>query len=116
MTKHAKNSNHLQAIDLPRTMAVEIPLPLLEAFGSIESSFFELCINSGQQVLQAMMEQDREDLCGLRWKRDPARPVRCGSSGTKTCSTREGNVPEPVDLLGKRAAAPSPSVCYGRGA
>ena len=42
MTKHAKNSNHLQAIDLPKTMAVEIPVPLLEAFGSIESSFFEL--------------------------------------------------------------------------
>ena len=67
MTKHAKSSNYLQAIDLPKTMAVEIPLPLLEAFGSIESSFFELCINSGQQVLQAMMEQDREDLCGPRW-------------------------------------------------
>ena len=73
MTKHAKSSNHLQAVDLPKTMAVEIPLPLLEAFGSIESSFFELCIDSGQQVLQAMMEQDREDLCGPRWKRDPDR-------------------------------------------
>jgi hypothetical protein len=52
MTKHAKNSNHLQAVDLPKTMAVEIPLTLLEAFGSIESSFFELCIDSGQQVLR----------------------------------------------------------------
>ncbi len=80
MTKHARNSNHLQAVDLPRTMAVEISLPLLETFGSIESSFFELCIDSGQQVLQAMMEQDREDLCGLRWKRDPER--RAGRAGT----------------------------------
>jgi len=52
MTKNARNSNHLQAVDLPRMMAVEIPLPLLETFGSIESSFFELCIDSGQQVLQ----------------------------------------------------------------
>jgi len=80
MTKHAKNLNHLQAVDLPKTMAVEIPLPLLEAFGSIESSFFELCIDSGQQVLQAMMEQDREDLCGPRWKRDADR--RAGRAGT----------------------------------
>ena len=80
MTKHAKNLNHLQAVDLPKTMALEIPLPLLEAFGSIESSFFELCIDSGQQVLQAMMEQDREDLCGSRWKRDPDR--RAGRAGT----------------------------------
>jgi hypothetical protein len=37
MTKHAKNSNHLQAVDMPKTMAVEIPLPLLEAFGEIEN-------------------------------------------------------------------------------
>jgi len=61
MTKHAKISNHLQAIDLSKTMVVEIPLSLLGAFANIESSFFELCIDSGQQVLQAMMEQDRED-------------------------------------------------------
>ena len=80
MTKHAKNSNHLQAVDLPKTMTVEIPLPLLEVFGGIESSLFELCVDSGQQVLQAMMEQDREDLCGPRWKRDPER--KAGRAGT----------------------------------
>jgi hypothetical protein len=57
MTKHARNSKHLQAVDLPKTMAVEIPLPLLGAFANIEKSFFELCIDSGQQVLTAMMEQ-----------------------------------------------------------
>jgi len=80
MTKHAKNSNHLQAVDLPKTMTVEIPLPLLEVFGGIESSLFELCVDSGQQVLQAMMEQDRENLCGPRWKRDPER--KAGRAGT----------------------------------
>jgi len=80
MTKHAKNSRHLQAVDQPTTMAVEIPLPLLGAFANIEKSFFELCIDSGQQVLQAMMEQDREDLCGPRWKRDPDRAA--GRGGT----------------------------------
>jgi transposase-like protein len=99
MTKHAKNSSHLQAVDLPKTMAVEIPLPLLEAFGSIESSFFELCIDSGQQVLQAMMEQDREDLCGPRWKRDPER--RAGRAGT----TRSE-----VTLGGRRISIPRPRV------
>ena len=64
MTKHAKKSDHLQAVEGPSTMAVEIPLPLLGAFANIENSFFELCIDAGQQVLGAMMEQDREDLCG----------------------------------------------------
>jgi transposase-like protein len=80
MTKHAKKSAHLQAVDLPKTTIVEIPLPLLDAFASIESSYFDLCVRSGQQVLGAMMEQDREDLCGPRWKRDPDR--RAGRSGT----------------------------------
>ena len=80
MTKHAKKSNHVQAIELPKTTNVEIPLPLLVAFAGIESSYFDLCVHAGQQVLDAMMEQDREDLCGPPWKRDPDR--RAGRSGT----------------------------------
>jgi len=99
MTKHARNSTHLQAVDLPKTMAVEIPLPLLGAFANIERSFFELCIDSGQQVLQAMMEQDREDLCGPRWKRDPDR-----SAG------RGGTTQSEVTLGGRRIAIKRPRV------
>jgi putative transposase len=99
MTKHAKKSDHLQAVDLPKTMAVEIPLPLLGAFTDIERSFFELCIDAGQQVLGAMMEQDREDLCGPRWKRDPDR--RAGRAGT----TRSE-----VTLGGRRIPIPRPRV------
>jgi hypothetical protein len=37
MTKHAKNSNHLQAVDSPTTIAVKVPLPLLGAFANIRS-------------------------------------------------------------------------------
>jgi len=99
MTKHAKNSSHLQAVELSKTMAVEIPLPLLGAFANIEKSFFELCIDSGQQVLQAMMEQDREDLCGPRWKRDPDR-----SAG------RGGTTQSEVTLGGRRIAIKRPRV------
>jgi putative transposase len=94
MTKHAKKSNHLQAVDLPKTMAVEIPLPFLEAFDNIEKSFFELCIDAGQQVLGAMMEQDREDLCGPRWKRDPDR--RAGRAGTTKSEVTLGGRRIPV--------------------
>lgn len=79
MTKHAKKSVHLQAVELPKTTNVEIPLPLLVAFAGIESSYFDLCVHAGQQVLDAMMEQDREDLCGPPWKRDPDR--RAGRAG-----------------------------------
>ncbi len=80
MAKHAKKADHLQLVDPPRTTMVEIPLPLLGAFANIERSFFDLCIDAGQQVLASMMEQDREDLCGPRWKRDADRTA--GRAGT----------------------------------
>jgi transposase-like protein len=99
MTKHAKNSPHLQIVDPPKTATVEIPLPLLAAFGSIENTFFELCFDAGQQVLSAMMEQDREDLCGPRWKRDPER-----SAG------RAGTTKSEVTLGGRRVAMRRPRV------
>ncbi len=97
MAKHAKNSDHLQLVDRPGTTTVEIPLPLLGAFASIERSFFDLCIDAGQQVLAAVMEQDREDLCGPRWKRDPDR--KAGRAGT----TRSE-----VTLGGRRVAVNRP--------
>ena len=99
MTQHAKKSDHLQLVDVPRTTIVEIPLPLLGALGKVEQSFFELCIDAGQQVLASMMEQDREDLCGPRWKRDPDR--KAGRAGTTKSE---------VTLGGRRIAIPRPRV------
>jgi transposase-like protein len=99
VTKHAKKSDHLQLVDPPKTTTVEIPLPLLGAFANIERSFFDLCIDAGQQVLASMMEQDREDLCGPRWKRDPDR--KAGRAGT----TRSE-----VSLGGRRIAIGRPRV------
>ncbi len=80
MKKNAKKSEYLQLVDEAATATVEIPLPILGAYASIERSFFDLCVNAGQQVLTAMMEQDREDLCGPRWQRDPDR--KAGRTGT----------------------------------
>ena len=89
MTKHAKKSAQLQLVELPKTTSVEIPLPLLGAFANIERSFFDLCIDAGQQVLFAMMEQDREELCGPRWKRDPDRSAgRAGRRRARRWSFR----------------------------
>ncbi len=99
MAKHAKNSAHLQIVDLPKTATVEIPLPILGAFANIENSFFELCFDAGSQVLTTMMEQDREDLCGPRWKRDPDR--RAGRAGTS---------PSEVTLGGRRVPFRRPRV------
>jgi putative transposase len=99
MTKHAKKSDHLQLVDLPKTATVQIPLPLLGAFANIKRSFFDLCIDAGQQVLASMMEQDREDLCGPRWKRDPDR--KTGRAGTTKSE---------VTLGGRRIAMSRPRV------
>ena len=78
---------------------MEVPLPLLGAFANIERSFFDLCIDAGQQVLASMMEQDREDLCGPRWKRDPDR--KAGRAGTTQSE---------VTLGGRRIAVRRPRV------
>jgi transposase-like protein len=99
MTKHAKKSTHLQMVDLPKTTTVEIPLPILGAFANIENTFFDLCFHAGSQVLTAMMEQDREDLCGPLWKRDPER-----SAG------RAGTTPSEVTLGGRRVPIRRPRV------
>jgi len=75
MNKHAKKPGHLQAVDLSKTTTVQIPLPIVGALMNIHESFFDSCLNAGQQVLAAMMEQDRRALCGPRWKRDPDRRI-----------------------------------------
>ena len=80
MTKHAKKSEPLQLVDRRKTATVKIPVPFLGVVAAIEHSFFDLCIEAGRQVLDAMMEQDREALCGPRWQRDPDR--RAGRAGT----------------------------------
>ena len=94
MTKHANNSDPLQMVELPQTTTVEIPLPILGAFANIENSFFDLCFDAGSQVLTAMMEQDREDLCGPRWKRDPDRSA--GRAGTTESEVTLGGRRVPI--------------------
>ena len=99
MTKHARKSSRLQPVERPPAAMVQILLPVLGAFASIERSYFDLCICAGQQVLDAMMEQDRTELCGPRWKRDPGR--RAGRAGT---------TPSEVTLGGRRIRMTRPRV------
>ena len=81
MAKHATRSRHLQLADLPQQIGVQIPLPLLGALTNAENAFFDLCVGVGQQVLEVLMEQDREQLCGPKGKHDPDRKaVRAGST------------------------------------
>ena len=88
MTKHAKKSDHLQIVESLKTTAVEIPLPLLGALASTRNAFFELCVDAGRQVLNAMMEQDREALCGPRWKREACRGAACRDASWPSAGSR----------------------------
>ena len=73
---------------------IQLPLPLLSCLKSLKEGFFELCVRVGEQALHAMMEQDRNDLCGPKWSRDPARSaVRGGSTSSEiTLGGRRVNV------------------------
>lgn len=99
MTKHARKSPRLQAVEQSKAATIEVPLSVLGAFARIERSYFDLCIRAGQQVLDAMMEQDRTELCGPRGKHNPDR--RAGRAGT---------APSEVTLGGRRIQMTRPRV------
>ncbi|MCH8890860.1 MAG: IS256 family transposase [Myxococcales bacterium] len=91
MAQHASKSSHLQLVELPKSVAVQVPLPVLGALASAENAFFDLCIDVGQQVFSVLMEQDRESLCGPKGKHDADRSA-----------TRAGSTSSDITLGGRR--------------
>ena len=83
MAQHASKSSHLQLADLPKSVAVQVPLPVLGALADAENAFFDLCIDVGQQVFLVLMEQDREAVCGPKGQHDADRSAhRSGSTSS----------------------------------
>jgi hypothetical protein len=83
MAKHASKSSHLQLVDSPKVVAVQVPLPVLGALANAENAFFDLCVEVGQQVFSVLMEQDRKSMCGPKGKHDPDRQAsRAGSASS----------------------------------
>jgi len=81
MAKHATPSADLQVIELPDTISVQLPLPVLGALTNARSALLDLYVGVGQQVLTGLMEHDREAICGPKGKHDPERKaVRAGST------------------------------------
>lgn len=76
-----------------RPMEIQMPLRLMDVFSTIEERFFELCVEAGQQVLTVMMEEDRQRICGPKWRPNPAREAR-----------RAGSVRGEITLGGRRIA------------
>jgi putative transposase len=48
-------------------------LPLLGLLATLKGALFDLVVGSGFGVLQALLEQEREQLCGARYRHDPER-------------------------------------------
>lgn len=99
MAKHASKSDHLQLVEAPPQVSVQIPLSVLSALCSAEDAFFELCFDAGRQVLAAMLEQDRELICGPKGKHDPNRRA-----------SRSGSTPSEITFGGRRIAIRRPRV------
>jgi transposase-like protein len=76
-------------------VSVQVPLPLVDVLADMKTSFFGLCLTAGQQVFQAMMEQDREQLCGPKHLPNPERRA-----------IRGGSTPSEVVLGGRRIPMP----------
>jgi transposase-like protein len=64
-TRRTKRQQALES--LPEVVTVQLPLPMLGVLNDVRQGFHSLCIESGRQVLSAMMEHDRTALCGPKW-------------------------------------------------
>ena len=78
-----------------RTVSIQVPLPVLGVLNGVREAFHGLCIKTGMQVLEAMMEGDREDLCGPKGRHQAERPA-----------WRGGSVASQVTLGGRQVAVP----------
>jgi putative transposase len=95
MRKSRTGSSAGEALASPSVATVQLPLPLLDVLADTRTAFFGLCLDAGQHVLLAMMEQDRERLCGPRNVPNPARRA-----------FRGGSVRSEVTLGGRRIGLP----------
>ena len=81
------------------TIEVPIPAHLVCALRGAKNAFFALCVQTGKQVLAALMEQDRTVLCGVKGQPDAQRRA-----------LRGGHTPSRVTLGGRRIDVRRPRV------
>jgi hypothetical protein len=60
MKKSRTRSPVKEVLASPPVATVQVPLPLLDCLADTRTAFFGLCLDAGQQVLRAMMEEDRK--------------------------------------------------------
>ena len=111
MAKHSTKKSSRQDLVVVNGATVQIPLPLRSALEDAESAFFGLCVETGKQVLAAMMEQDRIALCGPAGRHDADRQaVRAGSTESAiVLGGRRIGMRRPRVLSVERREVPLPS-------
>jgi transposase-like protein len=72
-------------------------LPLVGLLATVKGALYELVMNSGLNVLMALLEQERERLCGPRYQHDPERRA-----------SRAGYAPGELVLGGRRVTVKRP--------
>jgi transposase-like protein len=95
MKKGRTGSPAGEALASPPVATVQVPLPLLDVLADTRTAFFGLCLETGEQVLRTMMEQDRERLCGPKSIPNPDRRAY-----------RHGQTRGEVTLGGRRILVP----------
>ena len=79
MAKHDRRKTSGQP-PTSRPVTIQVPLPVLGVVNGVREAFHGLCIATGMQVLEAMMEADREVLCGPKGRHQVERTVWRGGS------------------------------------
>lgn len=90
MFKHRTCSKQSK-IAVHEALKIELPMPVLGVLLDGRQAFHELCVETGCRTLLAMMEADREALCGPKGRHNPERRAH-----------RAGSVPSRVTLGGRQ--------------
>jgi putative transposase len=78
---------------------IQLSLPMASVLRDVRHAFFGLCVHAGKEVLAAMMEADRQALCGPKGRPDGRRRAYRG-----------GHTPSSVVLGGQRIGVQRPRV------
>ena len=79
MAKHDRRKKSRQPPS-SQPVTIQVPLPVLGVINGVREALHRLCIATGLQVLEAMMEADREALCGPKGRHQVERPAWLGGS------------------------------------
>ena len=77
MKKFLTKSFQIPQCSFANVVPVSVP-PLAAVLSDVKSAFFGLCVQTGKEVLAAMMETERVQVCGPKGRPDPDRQASRG--------------------------------------